>query len=59
VVAVVEFGVEVQYRFSEGEQTLWVMVSQKPFFVPCHMIYARLDQAVARHQMGADPATPH
>jgi hypothetical protein len=58
-VAVSEFGVEVQFRFSEQAATLWVQVSQKPFFVPCAMIYARLDQAVARHQSGADPATPH
>lgn len=59
VVAHLEFGVEVQYRFTEGESTLWVQISQKPFFVPCAMIYARLDQAVARHQMGQDPANPH
>lgn len=59
VVAHAEFGVEVQYRFSEQENTLWVQVSQKPFFVPCVMIYSRLDQAVARHQSGMDPANPH
>jgi hypothetical protein len=58
VVMHIEFGVEAQYRFSEGDATLWVQVSKKPFFVPCGMIYSRMDQAVARHT-GDAPTHPH
>lgn len=50
-----DFGVEAEFSYHEGDQVLHVRITQKPFFVPCTMIYGRMDQAIARHQTGHDP----
>jgi hypothetical protein len=53
------YGVEVEYSYSDSEQSLFVRILQKPFFIPCSMIYGRLDQAIERRQMGHDPMADH
>lgn len=50
-----DFGVEAEYEYREEHQTLFVRINKKPFFVPCSMIYGRMDQAIARRQVSHDP----
>jgi|GEM_PF-2487862 hypothetical protein len=49
------FGVEAEFEYHETDRVLHVKVSQKPFFVPCSMIYGKMDQTISRHQSGHDP----
>jgi|JI10StandDraft_1071094.scaffolds.fasta_scaffold1838141_2 hypothetical protein len=50
-----EYGVQVEFIYSNPELVLTVRIVEKPFFVPCSLIYGRLDQAIERRKMGHDP----
>ncbi|MBC7923651.1 MAG: hypothetical protein H7Z75_21455 [Ferruginibacter sp.] len=43
------FSIQVEYDWSEGNQTLYTRVVDKSFFVPCSQIHDQLSQALNKY----------
>jgi hypothetical protein len=56
-----DIGVEAEFRYTIHIEELWIKVNEKPFFIPCSYIFARLENAIANYagpgsmDMGPDP----
>ena len=51
-----DIGVEAEFRYTPHAEELWFKVNSKPFFIPCHFIFVRLETAIQNYQ---DPANMH
>lgn len=49
----VEIGVEAEFRYTPHTEELWLKVLSKPMFIPCALIFHRLESAIANYR---DPA---
>lgn len=47
------YGVTADYKFDPEAQTMQLQVTDKPFFMPCSLIYKKLTEAIERVQNGA------
>jgi hypothetical protein len=45
-----DIGVEAEFRYTLHLEELYFKVTQKPFFIPCALIFQRLDNAIANYQ---------
>jgi hypothetical protein len=55
-----DIGVQAEFRYTLHTEELWLKVNEKPFFIPCAYIFARLENAISNYQpgsldMGPDP----
>jgi len=47
------YGVTAGYKFDEAAQTMQLQITDKPFFMPCSLIYKKITEVVERVQHGA------